>query len=490
MQKFQYLPLNRLTAVCSMTLVMAVCASGNASAQVVNLAAYKPTMSSSFQNSGLVSTAAVDDSLTTRWSSAFFDSEWIQVDLGSAQTFNTVTIVWEGAFARAYNIQVSADGNKWTNVFTTTAGKGGTEKIAFQPVNSRFVRMQGVKRATPYGYSMYELKVSNEPSGKPAATMSSASIGAVKPTVNALPTDSIFAPTSFWYQQIPTDVRLHPNSAIFTAEFNRQIKAYYGNVTINTTSYASPVYIAAADTPTTAVKFWDCQGKRYTDPSLVQQWSAVPVPAYAQPATGNDAEMTIYQPSTDTVWEFWVTRNQGGGWQACWGGRIQNASKSDGVFPGYYGTTATGLPFLGGQITAEELRRGEIRHAIGISLVDVERWDIFSWPAHRSDGYNPTKVPNRIAEGQRFRLDPEINVDALKIHPVAKIVAKAAQKYGFVVWDKAGALSLRAQNPKSYTALGGEDPYKLLFGGTPSYALLNGFPWDRLQFLPMNYGKP
>jgi hypothetical protein len=148
------------------------------------------------------------------------------------------------------------------------------------------------------------------------------------------------------------------------------------------------------------------------------------------------------------------------------------------------------LPFLGGQITAEELQRGEIRHAIGISLVDVERSGLFSWPANRSDGYNPDNAPNRIAEGQRFRLDPTINVDALNLHPVAKVVAKAAQKYGFVVWDKAGSISLRAQNPKSYTALGNPDPYPELFNGKPAYSILNGFPWNRLQFLPMNYGKP
>lgn len=400
------------------------------------------------------------------------------MDLGSVQTFNTVTLVWETAYAQAYNLQVSANGSTWTNVFSTTTGGGGTEKVAFQPTSARYVRMQGVKRATKWGYSLYEFKVSNE-MVKTAST-----------TVNALPTDSIFAPTSFWYQVIPANVALHPNSANFTAEFQRQIKAYYGNVTINTTSYASPVYTAAAGTPTTAVQFWDCQGKRWTDPNLVKQWSAVPVPSYAQQASGSDAEMTIYQPSSDTIWEFWQTRNQGGVWQACWGGRLQNASKSDGIMPAGFGTTATGLPFLGGQITAEELKRGEIRHAIGISLVDVERFGIFSWPANRSDGYNPNNAPNRIAEGQRFRLDPTVNVDALSMHPVAKVVAKAAQKYGFVVWDKAGSISLRAQNPKSYTALGNVNPYGALFNGTPEYALLNGFPWNRLQFLPMNYGKP
>ena len=161
--------------------------------------------------------------------------------------------------------------------------------------------------------------------------------------------------------------------------------------------------------------------------------------------------MTIYQPSSDTLWEFWQARKVNGQWQACWGGCMRDVSKSQGIWQKPYGTTATGLAFMGGQITAEELQRGEIRHVLGIALVDTEKWSVVSYPANRSDGYNPKDAPNRIPEGLRFRLDPAVDLDALKMHPVGKTIAKAAQKYGFVVWDKAGAITLRAQNPKSYT---------------------------------------
>jgi hypothetical protein len=151
---------------------------------------------------------------------------------------------------------------------------------------------------------------------------------------------------------------------------------------------------------------------------------------------------------------------------------------------------ATGLPFAPGQVTVKELNDGVIRHVIGIALVDAERWSVFSWPANRSDGYNPGNAPNRIPEGLRFRLDPGVNVDALKISPLAKTIAKAGQVYGFVVWDKGGAISLRFENPKIYTITGDPNPYVAIFKDTPSYAVLNGIPWDRLQFLPMNYGEP
>lgn len=307
---------------------------------------------------------------------------------------------------------------------------------------------------------------------------------------DAAPAGRVFAATSFWYTPIPADAPLHTNNANFVKEFLRQRKAYYGTVAVNTTSYASPVYVVDAGTPTVRVAHWDCQKNGYVDKKLLEEWAAVPIPPHAQPADGTDAEMTIWQPSTDRMWEFWQARKTDAGWQACWGGGMEQVSKSDGIWPNNHGTTATSLPFIGGQIRAEELRRGEIDHALGISLVDLEDWPIRSWPATRSDGWNPKHEPNRIPEGLRFRLDPTVDVDSLKLGRAGKIIARAAQKYGFVIWDKAGAISLRAENPKSFTTRGLPDPYPELFENKPGYAVLDGVPWDRLQFLPMNYGKP
>lgn len=301
---------------------------------------------------------------------------------------------------------------------------------------------------------------------------------------------TVFAPTSFWYTPLPADAPLHPDSANFVVEFLRQKKAYYGTVSINLKAYASPVYVVDEKTPAVKVEEWDHQKKGHKNAQLAEQWAAVPIPAYAEEADGTDQEMTIWQPATDTLWEFWKTRRVDGAWQACWGGRMRHVSQSSGIWTWPFGTTATGLPFLGGQITPEELARGEINHALGISLVDLESWKVVSWPANRSDGYNPKGVEHRIPEGLRFRLDPAVDVEKLKLPKAGKIIARAAQKYGFVIWDKSGAITLRAQNPKSYTKRGLPDPYPALFEGKPAWAILQGVPWEKLQFMPLNYGKP
>ena len=46
----------------------------------------------------------------------------------------------------------------------------------------------------------------------------------------------------------------------------------------------------------------------YYDPSLQAALSAVPIPPDAQPAAGPDAEITIYQPSSDTLWKMFDMR--------------------------------------------------------------------------------------------------------------------------------------------------------------------------------------
>jgi hypothetical protein len=102
---------------------------------------------------------AVDGNVATRWSSEFSDPQWIAIDLGEPITVSRVELLWEHASAKAYKIQVSADGQTWTDVHATDAGAGGKEDIRFAPVQARWVRMLGTQRATPFGYSLWEFRV-------------------------------------------------------------------------------------------------------------------------------------------------------------------------------------------------------------------------------------------------------------------------------------------------------------------------------------------
>lgn len=129
-----------------------------ANCSTANVALNAPVAVSSSENAGTPAGAAVDGNATTRWASTFADSQWIQVDLGTVKSICGVTLQWEAAYAKAFQIQVSNDSQNWTTVSTVTNGTGGTQVLSLAG-SGRFVRMLGTQRATTYGYSLFEFQV-------------------------------------------------------------------------------------------------------------------------------------------------------------------------------------------------------------------------------------------------------------------------------------------------------------------------------------------
>ncbi|QFZ78502.1 family 16 glycosylhydrolase [Streptomyces fagopyri] len=142
-----------LLATCLLALAQAP-----AQAAGTLLSQGKPVTASSTENVGTPASAAVDGDAGTRWSSAATDPQWLQVDLGSTSTINQVVLNWETAYATSYNIQTSADGSSWTEVYSTTTATGGTQTLTVNGTG-RYVRMYGTARATPYGFALWEFQV-------------------------------------------------------------------------------------------------------------------------------------------------------------------------------------------------------------------------------------------------------------------------------------------------------------------------------------------
>jgi len=305
------------------------------------------------------------------------------------------------------------------------------------------------------------------------------------------PVGGFFGSQSVWKQDI-TNAPLHANSTAMVKNLADQAAKYYGGIAaFNAYRYSTSVYTVSAGTPRVDVKWHNCQKKNYTPAGLLGaggQFSQVPIPTDAVPAAGTDGELTIYSPATDQMWEFWQAKKVDGTWQACWGGRIDKVSSDPGYFSNGFGASASGLAIAGGTIGIKEVQAGSIDHALALAIPAPGNWSTVSWPAQRSDGYD--KSAAQIPEGTRLRLDPSIDVDKLKLTPIAKMIAKAAQKYGFILTDKAGCVAVTAESPSASMAATGVDPWKALMAGKPDYLIMQNFPWDKLQALPKDYGKP
>ena len=99
-----------------------------------------------------------DGNNATRWASDWSDPQWVQVDLGSVQSFDRVQLIWEGAFARTYRVEASDDGNNWRPVYYTADGNGDVDNLAAGG-SGRYVRLTGTQRGTGFGYSLYEFGI-------------------------------------------------------------------------------------------------------------------------------------------------------------------------------------------------------------------------------------------------------------------------------------------------------------------------------------------
>lgn len=157
----------------------------------VNLASGKPGFSSSNESAALSADRAVDGTASTRWSSAFSDPQWIYVDLGQRFSVTTAVLKWEMAYASAFDLQVSDDAATWTTIYSTSSGTGGTQTLQNLSGAGRYVRMYGRKRATQWGYSLWEIEIY----GIPAGTGGDVNVAAGKRTVASSMESSAQAPT-------------------------------------------------------------------------------------------------------------------------------------------------------------------------------------------------------------------------------------------------------------------------------------------------------
>ncbi|MDQ5980059.1 MAG: beta-galactosidase [Verrucomicrobiota bacterium] len=107
---------------------------------------------------------ATDGDPATVWQATGPQPAWLQVDLGGVQSLSRVRIEWGFLYAVGFAVQISPDGQTWSDVHLETGGQGGVSEIGFAPQAARFVRVQCQQRClnparnpSP-GYSIRELQ--------------------------------------------------------------------------------------------------------------------------------------------------------------------------------------------------------------------------------------------------------------------------------------------------------------------------------------------
>ncbi len=309
-------------------------------------------------------------------------------------------------------------------------------------------------------------------------------------------TPRVFSPSSPYYQKLPAKTPKAAKSKKLVASLNSQAHKFYGtkktaNVNVNTNRFAPALYVAYNTDPVYNITGWNCQRKAQGwAVKLNRQLQGVHIPADLKPDPSTDGSVSIYNADTRDVVELWKAQKVDGQWQACWGGRISDADKSKGIFSGSYGASASGLALWGVTIRQQELLDGRIDHMISLAIPYTKKGTV-SWPAQRTDGW---KTGTQLAVGQILRLPANLNLDAMKLSPAAKTIARAAQEYGIIIADTSGSVAFSAENPIALAT----NSYDTVFRGRWPYLEMHGnkglgemaFPLSKLVALPLNYRAP
>ena len=90
----------------------------------------RPATSSSIENGSRVAANAVDGNTGTRWSSAFSDPQWMQVDLGAPHAISRVVLQLADRVRPGFPAaDLAPTASTWTTIYSTTTGTGGVQDL-------------------------------------------------------------------------------------------------------------------------------------------------------------------------------------------------------------------------------------------------------------------------------------------------------------------------------------------------------------------------
>jgi hypothetical protein len=308
--------------------------------------------------------------------------------------------------------------------------------------------------ATQYGYSVQAL----DAAGSPLSTLTASASTTLVPA-SGFP--SPFPAYSVWNTPIG-NAPLRSDSATQAAYVAS--RASSANMTLG--NWGVSVAEAHTGDPTYSVP---CL--KYT--CTLSAFGPIAIPVTAKPEPSGDADTAIVDPAAQREWDMWQPAiTSSGSWTASAGAALSTAGNA--IAPaGTASGDAANFPLLGGLVRPEEILQGHIDHALVFGMPGVNSTGHVC-PATHNDG--DTTSSAAPMEGQRFQLDPTIDVNALPIPAWKKTIARALQVYGMYLRDSGGSLAIYSENPVSR----GYDAWAKV-GLSGSNVSLSGIPWDKLR---------
>jgi hypothetical protein len=153
-----------------------------------------------------------------------------------------------------------------------------------------------------------------------------------------------------------------------------------------------------------------------------------PIPANPKIEGGSDHHMLIVQTDEKKLYELYDVRKDASGWHAG-SGAVWNLTKYTLRRAGWTSADAAGLAMLPGLVRFNEVKSGEIRHAIRFTAPETR--SAYIWPArHEASDNTGTRYPPM---GQRFRLKASFDISGYP--PEDQVILTALKRYGMILAD-------------------------------------------------------
>ncbi|MFZ4843784.1 glycosyl hydrolase [Mycetocola saprophilus] len=118
------------------------------------------SVSATSQGAEHVAAHVVDGNPATRWESTHgLDDQSITLDLGASYDLSGVKITWEAAAAARYRLEIAQNENGPYEPLITVAKSTAAPDELTLTGTGRYLRLQGIERLLPYGYSIHNFEV-------------------------------------------------------------------------------------------------------------------------------------------------------------------------------------------------------------------------------------------------------------------------------------------------------------------------------------------
>lgn len=271
---------------------------------------------------------------------------------------------------------------------------------------------------------------------------------------------------TFWDSPLPPNAALHPNSAAIVAEVVRQSKI--SQLVVNG-AQSIPQWVPTVATVPLGQALIPGVCNHDTIQTAIAA-AGLPIPATLMPTPDSDAAVIILQPDAPDggfMWELqgfrWIT--PGVQW-AC--NSLSRMAGADITTTGHFvdwvtgplsstpgaeystwqshawGIQGSGLPYLPGVLTLQDIQRGRVDHALLLEMYDGGSGQ-HVWPAARSDGGALAGASAFvIAEGMWLRLPPNVFIDPTWSF-MTRLFAQGARDFGLIITDRTlSCLAVRA----------------------------------------------